>query len=473
METRLNKKQKETEERYSEEGIENVDEEISITETTIKETTTEMSTMDRILQMLQIQEENSRRQAEKIKKSIDENSKRQDLGFKQMEQRLEQHKEEVQMYVKQMKHEVEQKTKEISQNLEKHTKKLQNLEKHVEDRDEEIEDRFRKLDKKLLEVKTQHNTGERRQVIIHNGAENKVQFGGDIKKQHPVPFIRMLKNKKQGYEEFEEAKDMIRTHFRDGAALWFESKQNELQDWEEFERKFLRYYWGKEKQMVVNSELQNGKYDEKLGISEEKYALQVYASGQYLNYNYSEEQLVELIARHFDNTMEDYVTLQGYRDMDSLCQFLVVREARRKERRTGKQTENNGNNQTNRTNNYRQSRNENPYRYNGYRDNEGQRYTNNFNQNRYEQNRNGYHQNRFQNSGRNYNNQPYQPNAGRENCNRGNQYNNNNGQGREQNREINSLSFIREGENEQGHQEIDNVEVEINRAGSSFQEGTH
>uniref|UniRef100_A0A6P7H495 Cilia- and flagella-associated protein 45-like n=1 Tax=Diabrotica virgifera virgifera TaxID=50390 RepID=A0A6P7H495_DIAVI len=473
METRLNKKQKETEERYSEEGIENVDEEISITETTIKESTTEMSTMDRILQMLQRQEENSKKQAERIEKLIDENSKRQDLGFKQMEQRLEQHKEEVQMYLQQIKHEVEQKTKEISQNLEKLTKKLHNLEKHVEGREEEIEDRFKKMDKKLLEVKTQHNTGERRQLIIHNGAENKVQFGGDIKKQHPVPFIRMLKNRKQGYEEFEDAKDMIRNHFKDGAALWFESKQNELQDWEEFERKFLRYYWGKEKQMVVNSELQNGKYDEKLGMSEEKYALQVYASGQYLNYNYSEEQLVELIARHFDNTMEDYVTLQGYRDMDSLCQFLVVREARRKERRTRRQTENNGRNQTNRTHNYRPSGNENTYRYNGYRDNEGQRYTNNFHKNRYEQNRNGYQQNRFQNNGRNYNSQPCQPNTGRENFNRGNQYNNHNGQGREQNREINNLSLIREGEDEQGHQEIDNVEVESNRAGPSFRESTH
>ncbi|XP_050508975.1 GATA zinc finger domain-containing protein 14-like [Diabrotica virgifera virgifera] len=186
--------------------------------------------------------------------------------------------------------------------------------------------------------------------------------------------------------------------------------------------------------MVVYSELQNGKYDEKRGISEERYALQLYASGQYLDYNYSEEQLVELIARHFDNTMEDYVTLQGYKDMDSLCQFLVVREARRKEIRTRRQTENNGNNQTNRTHNYRPSRNENTYRYNEYRDNEGQRYTNNFHQNRYKQNRNGYQQNRFQNNGRNYKIQPYQPNPGRENFNTGNQYNNHKGQGREQNR---------------------------------------
>uniref|UniRef100_A0A6P7HEJ3 GATA zinc finger domain-containing protein 14-like n=1 Tax=Diabrotica virgifera virgifera TaxID=50390 RepID=A0A6P7HEJ3_DIAVI len=115
----------------------------------------------------------------------------------------------------------------------------------------------------------------------------------------------------------------------------------------------------------------------------------------------------------------------------------------------------------------------NPYRYNGRRDNEGQRYTNNFHQNRYEQNINGYQQNRFQNNGRNYNNQPYQPNAGRENFNRGNQYNNNNGQERERNREINNLSLIREGEDEQGHQEMDNVEVESNRAGPPFQEGTH
>uniref|UniRef100_A0A6P7GAB4 Serine/threonine-protein kinase prpf4B-like n=1 Tax=Diabrotica virgifera virgifera TaxID=50390 RepID=A0A6P7GAB4_DIAVI len=77
-----------------------------------------------------------------------------------------------------------------------------------------------------------------------------------------------------------------------------------------------------------------------MGISEKTYALQLYNNAKHIQYNYSSEQLVELIARHFEDTLEDHITLQNYKDIDSLCQLLQIREAKRREREIRRSQEN-------------------------------------------------------------------------------------------------------------------------------------
>uniref|UniRef100_A0A6P7GWZ7 General transcriptional corepressor trfA-like n=1 Tax=Diabrotica virgifera virgifera TaxID=50390 RepID=A0A6P7GWZ7_DIAVI len=91
--------------------------------------------------------------------------------------------------------------------------------------------------------------------------------------------------------------------------------------------------------MEINKELQNGKYNDRMGISEKTYALQIYNNAKHLQYNYSSEQLIELIARHFEETLEDHITLQNYTDIDSLCQFLQIRDSRQRERKSRRSQE--------------------------------------------------------------------------------------------------------------------------------------
>ncbi|XP_050515563.1 uncharacterized protein LOC126890563 isoform X1 [Diabrotica virgifera virgifera] len=194
-------------------------------------------------------------------------------------------------------------------------------------------------EKQVTENRTQQNVGERREMVIHSTDDVKIRFGGDVRRLHPVPFINSLKKKIQHIGNFETAKETIRNHLKNEASLWFDCKEEEFDSWQEFEQKFLNYFWGKVQQLEINKELQNGKYNDRMGISERTYALQIYYNAKHLQYNYSSEQLVELIARHFEETLEDHITLQNYKDIDSLCQFLQIRELRLRERKSRRSRE--------------------------------------------------------------------------------------------------------------------------------------
>uniref|UniRef100_A0A6P7HI30 Uncharacterized protein LOC114349077 n=1 Tax=Diabrotica virgifera virgifera TaxID=50390 RepID=A0A6P7HI30_DIAVI len=205
---------------------------------------------------------------------------------------------------------------------------------------EEVEKRITEIKKQVTENKTQQNFGERRETIIHSAEDVEIRFGGDVKKLHPVIFISNLKKKVRYIGNFETAKETIRNHLKDEASLWFYSKEEELDNWHKFEQKFLSYFWGKIQQIEINKELQNGRYHDRMGISEQTYALQLYNNAKHLHYHYSSEQIVELIARHFEDTLENHITLQNYKDIDSLCQFLQIRKARIREREIRRSQEN-------------------------------------------------------------------------------------------------------------------------------------
>uniref|UniRef100_A0A6P7GXM7 Myb-like protein Z n=1 Tax=Diabrotica virgifera virgifera TaxID=50390 RepID=A0A6P7GXM7_DIAVI len=181
---------------------------------------------------------------------------------------------------------------------------------------EEVEKRITENEKLIDDIRKQREKGDRREILIQSPGDIKIQFGGDVKKLHPVIFINNLKKKVRYIGNFETPKETIRNHLIDEASLWSDSKEEELDNWHKFEQKFLRYFWGKMQQMEINKDLQNGRYHDRMGISEQTYALQLYNNAKQLHYNYSSEQIVELIARHFEDTLEDHITLQNYKDID-------------------------------------------------------------------------------------------------------------------------------------------------------------
>ncbi|XP_050501572.1 GATA zinc finger domain-containing protein 14-like [Diabrotica virgifera virgifera] len=177
--------------------------------------------------------------------------------------------------------------------------------------------------------------------------------------------------------------------------------------------------------MEINKELQNGKYNDRMGISEKTYALQIYNNAKHLQYNYSSEQLVELIARHFEETLEDHITLQNYKDIDSLCQFLQIRESRLRERKSRRSQEDYRHQEpqdyTDRRQNYSRDytrRDSNPRRENENRDNGRGNYEQrnrqwNEDRNRENQNRNTTRTNQENRNNGRQNEQGYRENRNR------------------------------------------------------------
>uniref|UniRef100_A0A6P7GU22 Uncharacterized protein LOC114340765 n=1 Tax=Diabrotica virgifera virgifera TaxID=50390 RepID=A0A6P7GU22_DIAVI len=173
--------------------------------------------------------------------------------------------------------------KEINNCQKKELEKLEiKFENALQEDKREIEEKFKQNERKIEEIKTQQNFGERREMFIHSTDDVKIRFGGDVSKLHPVPFINSLKKKVQHIGNLETAKETIRNHLKYEEGLWFDSKEEEF-----------------------------------------------------------DKQLVELIARHFEETLEDHITLQNYKDIDSLCQFLQIRETSLRERKSRRSQEDN------------------------------------------------------------------------------------------------------------------------------------
>uniref|UniRef100_A0A6P7F1S2 Trichohyalin-like n=1 Tax=Diabrotica virgifera virgifera TaxID=50390 RepID=A0A6P7F1S2_DIAVI len=237
---------------------------------------------------------------EETKQAIEENNRNIESIKKEMVKKIEEIAEKSEKQEIEIK-EIKIKMKEIN-NCQK--KELENLEIKFENA---LQEDKREIERKMEEIRNQQNSGERRETIIHSTEDVKIRFGGDVKKLHPVIFINNLKKKVRYIGKFETAKETIRNHIEDEASLWFDSKEEELDNWHKFEQKFLSYFWGKTDR-------------NKQGVAKWK--------------------LVELIARHFEDTLEDHITVQNYKDIDSLCKFLQIRKAKMRERNIRRSQEN-------------------------------------------------------------------------------------------------------------------------------------
>lgn len=58
--------------------------------------------------------------------------------------------------------------------------------------------------------------------------ENKIDFGGNVRKQHFITFITFLKNKLNYFMNFADFKLYIRELLRDEVLLWFTYKESEF-----------------------------------------------------------------------------------------------------------------------------------------------------------------------------------------------------------------------------------------------------
>lgn len=289
---------------------------------------------------------------------------------------------------------------------------------------------------KMNEMSTKITREKKKETCHGIVVDSKISFNGNIKKQHPVPFIKYLRNKAVNYVDFEDFKEFLRNQVYDEALLWFTNKENELHEFEDFAKKFLAYFWGTAQQKTVKKELLCGKYNPNKGSSYHRYAMQIYSVSQYLDCNFSEEYIVSLIVQHFDQTLEEIMLLYNFKEIDALCQFLLTKE-RRKDRNTNNgqnfnrynydnQGQNNNNDQQN-----QQFSNNNNFRQNQQNYNNNQNNSNNQNNNSNNQDNNNQNFRRYNNNNRynNYNNQN-RPNYNNQyrnynNYNNNQRYNNN------------------------------------------------
>lgn len=97
------------------------------------------------------------------------------------------------------------------------TEKLINMEEEMKEERFSVKRKIEGLNKKVLHnqkhINTIQRSGNNSQTRLSyvNFGENKLNFNGNVKKQHPVPFIKFIKNKLENFIDFNEYKEFIRS----------------------------------------------------------------------------------------------------------------------------------------------------------------------------------------------------------------------------------------------------------------------
>lgn len=270
-----------------------------------------------------------------------------------------------------------------------------------------------------------------RVVNTYNGEPN-TKFDGDINKTHPKIFIQILNNKIKGIINKEELKEAIRSHLTGHALLWYNSNIFEIDNYKEFETRFLNYFWGENSQSTIRERLYFGRFDYNRSNNMNYYALQLFTLARFLDPHMREEEIIMFIARHYKSEVAETIAIQNIKNFEQFSNYLL-----RIERGTSQYKNNYYNNNNNNNNNYNENykpnmrnNNNNTYSYNNNNNYNSQFRNNNRYQNNQNQYNNTYKNNRFNNNNnnnrfnnynpRNFNNTHYNNN---QNYGRGNEEN--------------------------------------------------
>lgn len=375
------------------------------------------------------QEENLEKTRQEFGVYLNHIKKQSNEGLESLEEKIRVNKEKLQKLDEKIGNEsikCEKKLQEIGEFSRNSEQKFQEkLQLQFEVRRKELQDQILRQEKQLQKLIARGNDNR---TIPANIGDNKCNFNGDVKLQHPIPFVRFLRNKEPCFITFIEFKEFIRNQLIEKAALWFTNIEWELESYEDFERRFLSFFWGRVQQDKVIDELYNGKYEHRRGLSASWYAMQIYSSAKYLDANFPEENLVGMLIKHFENYLGDALMFLEFRKMEQLCQWLMKNEEKLQNYNNNRYNRlgqaHNGNSPINNNRNYFN---------NNYRQNKNRDYTNqNFNNRNQNDNKNNVNYNNHNN--RYYNNNNWE----------NNRYNHNNGNWQRDKRE----TFNRENQND-------------------------
>nr|XP_023020466.1 uncharacterized protein LOC111509030 [Leptinotarsa decemlineata] len=181
----------------------------------------------------------------------------------------------------------------------------------INEKDEENKNKFITLENKIREIEENglKTKVETTYIGLCQNVQNNNKFEGNIKKLHPIVFIKILKNKINNKIKGEEMKDIIRQHLVNQPCIWFNSQENNIQTFEDFENLFIRQYWGENAQLKIRDKLQFGKFDECRSQNYNNYAIQLYATAQYLQPKMREDEMVGYISRHFRQEIFEIISM--------------------------------------------------------------------------------------------------------------------------------------------------------------------
>ncbi|XP_050516222.1 GATA zinc finger domain-containing protein 4-like [Diabrotica virgifera virgifera] len=218
-----------------------------------------------------------------------------------MERNIEIQKYNLEAKIYEERRKTEEKLDDMLQNIQTNNHQIRNVEQRIEDISQ-----IRDIGRPYLNLTN----------------ETGIKFSGNIKNLHPRVYINSLKHKLRSVNNINDIKDYIRMTLSDNAATWFASIENDLDNLQTFENKFLNYYWGELEQARFREVLYFGKYNRNVSLNTVDYALKLITVAKYLEPPLREDETVLNVSRHFDADVVQTVTVQNIQTVDSFINFI-------------------------------------------------------------------------------------------------------------------------------------------------------
>lgn len=279
-----------------------------------------------------------------------------------------------------------------------------------------VKERMKKVEGEIINRRVRFGTEGGTSVIYVGGNEQSVPKFTPNKNYHPKTFIKDLKSYLDGLQTqmgscCDQVMEVntIKLAMKGEAEMWFNTIKHEINNLEEFEAKFLKFYWGPDQQVQLQTKLFNGKYIQNRNLTRENYAIDKLHSFQQLEGICNMTTIIRQLAQHFNFEIYRKVIIDNIIEFDQFIQILRGYDyAEEEEKRAGgrhnvnfgnynnNNNERNGNFQRNNNSNYgnRYNNNNNNYNNNNHNNNGRYgRYNNNYNNNNYNNNYNNYRPN--------------------------------------------------------------------------------
>lgn len=147
-------------------------------------------------------------------------------------------------------------------------------------------------------------------------------FGG-TKSEQPMKFLRELRNYCRVTDtDNDETKYVISQAMRGIASEWWQIAEEDVQDWKSFEQRFAARFWSESRQSEIREKLQFGRYTNKTDSRQCDYAMRLYSQARELTTSPSENEIIRMLARHFNPDIHAAILSGGNYSKESL--FLIL-----------------------------------------------------------------------------------------------------------------------------------------------------
>lgn len=137
---------------------------------------------------------------------------------------------------------------------------------------------------------------------------------------HPMLFLKKLKKlfDEAGVPEAAQVSLAVNC-LKGSAADWIAAKEHTIKNYVEFERAFKSRYWGGDAERDLYREIRYGAY--KNG-SRADYMLKLAGKATFLSERIEEEDLVEMLSKHFEKEIQRAVYLNGIKTLEDFDEYL-------------------------------------------------------------------------------------------------------------------------------------------------------